>query len=252
MKIIAVANQKGGVAKTTSTFNIAYMKAKQGKRVLMVDLDPQASLTISCGFEPGGDNFNGGGITSLLDGSDALDCAFTVDTTGLKNLYLIPSDITLAEVEMKLFTKTNRERKLRKTLSALDAYFDYCFIDCPPQLGLLTINALMAANEVLIPCKTDYLSYRGLKALISTIKEFQSDSELNPNLKLVGIVATMYEKLVTDQRDVLELMEKLAPVIGVVKKAANTSKDVYLGKPVTLSRPKSEPAIAYMDIANKI
>ena len=253
MEIIAIANQKGGVAKTTSTFNLAYYKAMIGKRVLMVDLDPQASLTISCGFEPGGDNFEGYNVCHLFNqGADPADCVFSVPSTKLDNLYLIPSDIDLAETETFLLTKASREKQLKRALNKLAQYFDYIFIDCPPQLGLLSTNALVAADKVIIPCKTDYLSYRGLRALMGTINNVREDEDLNPNLQTAGIIATFYEKQVNDQQDVLRLLEEKAPVLGIVKKAADVYRNVINGQPVIMAKPKSDVAIAYTAIAKSI
>lgn len=250
MRIIALANQKGGVAKTTSTYNLACIKAMQGNKVLMIDLDPQASLTISCGIEPGEKQYS---TSHLFDSkTDPVDCVYSVKSSKQDNLYIIPSDIDLAETETFLFAKTNREKQLKKSLVKLEEYFDYIFIDCPPQLGLLSMNALVAANEVIIPVKTDYLSYRGLRALVTTIETIQSDEDLNSELKLDGIIATMYEKNVKDQRDILVLLELKANLLGIIKKGVDSYKSIIDGVPAVIGNPKSDIAQSYIEIANKI
>lgn len=256
MRTIAVANQKGGVAKTTTTYNLAATKALNGKRVLMIDLDPQASLTISCGMNPDSEEFDKANTCSLFDGkTNPAECAFVVEKPGLENLYIIPSNIDLAVTEIKLVIGRNSDVQLRKAVKKLENYFDYIFIDCPPQLGTLLVNALVAADEVIIPVKTDYLSYRGLKALLNSIEDIQSgdgDKSLNPDLHLTGIIATMFEQRVNDQKDILTILSEKAPVIGIVKKSADIYRNVIDGKPVVLAKKKSDVAMAYTDIANKI
>ena len=256
MKTIAIANQKGGVAKTTTTYNMAAAKAITGKRVLMIDLDPQASLTISCGEQPGADKFGGFSTCNLFDGkTNPAACALTVDKSGLENLYLIPSDIDLAVTETKLVIGRNSDVQLRKAVQQLAEYFDYCFIDCPPQLGTLLVNALVAADEVIIPVKTDYLAYRGLQALLDTIEGIQSgdgDRSLNPDLEFKGIVATMFEKSVNDQNDILTLLGKKANVLGVIKKAAVVNKAIIDGLPVFLANKTADVSKVYIEIAMNI
>ena len=249
MEIIALANQKGGVAKTTSTYNLATEKALEGKKVLMIDLDPQASLTISCGLIPGKSNWN---ICNLFDNeTDPLDCAYLIPSTKMDNLFIIPSDINLAEIEQVLIGKMARERILKKSLKVFTNYFDYIFIDCPPQLGILTTNALVAADKVIIPTKAEYLSYRGIRALKNTINKIISE-DLNNNLKLLGFIITMFEKNINDQRDILEQFEKEAPIIGKVKKSADAYRNVLNGLPVVLSNKKSDLTKSYKEISGKI
>ena len=174
---------------------------------------------------------------------------------GLDNLFIVPSNIDLAVTETKLVVGRNSDVQLRKAVLTLKPYFDYIFIDCPPQLGTLLINALVAADEVIIPVKTEYLAYRGLKALMSTIKDVQSgdgDRSLNPDLVLTGIIATMYKKKINDNQDVLAMLEQKATILGVVKDAADVNKGIVKGRPVVLTNRKAPTAKEYVEIAFKL
>ena len=156
VKTIAIDNQKGGVTKTTATFNIAAAMAEQGKKVLMVDLDSQASLTISAGLEPLDMEYT---VCDLLKKRrvETAKCVYKLEN--IKNLSIIPSIIDLAALEMELQGRTSREKILSRSLKEIKDDYDYIIIDCPPQLSILTLNALAACDYVIIPCKTDYLSY---------------------------------------------------------------------------------------------
>lgn len=255
-KIVALANQKGGVAKTTSCYNLAAQKASDGSRVLMIDLDPQASLTIAAGLEPGADDLGGMSTCNLFDRkTDPLACCFSVEASGLQNLYIVPSDLQLAVTERDLTSSRNSDVQLRMTTQKLRDHFDYIFIDCPPQLGTLLTNALTAADEVLVPVKTDYLAYRGLKALMDTIEGVKSgdgDRSLNPDLQFIGVIATLYKKTSNDHKEILSLLKKNYKVFGVVSDTVSTNKGVVNGRPVVIVEPSSEVAKVYMQIADMI
>lgn len=247
MKIIAFANQKGGVAKTTSTYNMAAAKAKAGYRVLMIDLDPQATLTMISGFTPGDQM----GVCAVLGTKDTIyEGIYNVKETGLENLYIMPSDIELAEVEQRMMSKTAREQILFKKLSFLEDLFDYCFIDCPPTLSLLTINALTAADEVIIPAKAEYTSYRSFRALKNTIDDVIEN--LNPDLHFAGFIITFFEKIVKDQQDMLEEFKQDGTILGTVPKSADVNRNIFKSLPVVVAIPNSKISEKYVDISEYI
>ena len=225
-RIIAVANQKGGVAKTTSTFNLATAKALKGKRVLMIDLDPQASLTIACGIEPGEDRLEGYSTIKLFQkNTDVLETAFKVN--GLDKdvfLFVVPSDPELAKTETQIATSDEKAYFIKDACEVFESHFDYIFLDCPPNLGPFVLNALTAAHEVIIPVKTDYLSFRGLELILDSIANVKASKRLNPDLITKGVIATMYRKQTKDHQDILGLLDQTATLLGVVKESVEASK----------------------------
>lgn len=245
MKVIAIANQKGGVAKTTTTHNLGVALAAQGKRVLLIDLDSQASLTISVGLEPLEVEQT---IVDVLrkEGLPLMECVQRLND----RLHIVTSIIDLAPMEMELLSRASREKILDRALRPVREQYDFILIDCPPQLSILTINALSCADGVLIPVKTDYLAYRGLTQLQDSIQEIQE--LINPGLKVLGVIATLYDTRVADDREILALLRKEYNLLGVIKRLAVAKKGIYDGLAAVEQAPNSDLAREYVAIAEMI
>lgn len=236
--VFSFANQKGGVAKTTSSFNVGAGLAKRGYRVLMIDLDPQASLTIYAGLEPYEYE------KSIVDVLKKPTMDVTKAIVNIReNLDIITSRIELSAVENELLGRTARELVLFEALSSVKALYDYIVIDCPPQLSTLTINALAATDKVVIPCKTDYLAYRGLKQLLETIATVKR--YFKQDLEVVGLLATLFESRVKDDNEILELLREEHTVLGVIKRTAQAKKGMYDGLSAVEFAPRSDLAQEY-------
>ena len=253
-QIIAIANQKGGVAKTTVTHNLGVALALKGKDVLMVDLDSQASLTFCAGVKNPLD-YDGRNIVSILEKNPSVDvreCIYPVGSTEeiRSHLRLWPSIIDLAQIETLMYSRTSRERILSKALEPIHGDFDYILLDCPPQLGLMTINALSAADGVIIPCKTDELSYRGLKQLEDTIADIKD--LVNPRLEIYGVIATLHQSRVSHDKNILEKLYREYRVIGVMKQAAVAKKGVFDGVSAVEYMPTHEISVNVMKIADML
>lgn len=186
-RIIAIANQKGGVGKTTTTVNLATALAACGQKVLLIDLDPQGNASTGFGIDASMREKN---IYDVL--FDLTPVSETIQNTKVKGLDVIPSSVDLSGAEIQLIDTPNREQRLKEGLAKLSNQYDYIFIDCPPSLGLLTLNALIAAQSVLVPLQCEFYALEGLSQLKNTIDRVQNS--FNPTLDLYGIVLTMYDK----------------------------------------------------------
>ena len=244
-KIISFANQKGGVAKTTSTYNIGVTLAQKGKKVLLIDLDSQASLTISAGLEPFAYEKT---IVTLLkkEGTPITKCIQPLQ----HNLDICTSRLELAQLEMEMIGRTMRETVLKRALQSIQEQYDFILVDCTPQLSILTINALACCDYVIIPVKTDYLAYRGVELLMDSIAD--TKDLINPKLSVLGVIATMYEKRVKDDNEILQALDKNYNVIGVIKKMAIVKRGVYDGRSVSQQNPHNDVAVEYNKISDYI
>ena len=248
-RVIAVANQKGGVGKTTTAINLATSLALAGHRVLLVDLDPQSNLTSGVGQK--GQRADGGTVYEALL-SEGEPASF-VRGTEVKNLSLIPADRNLTGAEIELVTATNREHRLRRVITPLRPQFEFIFVDCPPSLGLLTLNALVAADAVLIPLHCEYFALEGLAELVGTMRRVRGS--LNPELDIEGVLLTMFD----DRTNLGQLVAR--DVRGFFKdKVFNTiiPRNVRLGEapshgmPAVIYDAKSRGAAAYLALAREM
>ncbi len=245
---IACANQKGGVGKTTTVVNLATYLALSGDRALVIDLDPQGNATSGLGLEKGAiersvyDAFVG--ATSLPD---------LVEPTVIDGLAVIPSSIGLAGAEVELAPLAQRERRLAQLIDTVAAEYDYVLIDCPPSLGLLTVNALTAVDSVLIPIQCEYYALEGLTQLIATVNLVRDN--LNSNLAIKGIVMTMYDARTNLSAEVTaEVRRHLGNAVfaTIIPRSVRLAEAPSFGLPIALYRPDSKGARAYADLAAEI
>ena len=195
-KIIAVANQKGGVGKTTTAINLSAALAVKNRRVLLIDLDPQGMSTLGLA-KP---KENGKGVyQAMMIGRDLMDC---IQGTELENLYLCPCSPELSGVEAELYASERRERRLSEAVEKARRYFNFIIIDCPPSLSMLTLNGLCAAHGVIIPMQCEYFAMEGLADLVNTIKRVAAN--LNPDLRIIGLLRVMFDPRMTLQQQVSE------------------------------------------------
>jgi len=250
-RVIAVANQKGGVAKTTTTMNIAAGLALDGKKVLVVDLDPQGGCSVSLGIDPS--NLSKTVYNMLM--FDEVKPQDVVIATGA-GFDLLPSNIDLAAAEVELKQQMAAEQVLKSNLAVLVDNYDFILLDCPPSLGVLTVSGFNAADEVLIPMATEPMALRGLEMLVKTIDKVRS--YLNPDLKILGVLGTKYKPNTLSGKEVMEALEDAAQASGVrlfttaVKESVRFAESPSAKKPLILFDPNHAGAKAYAQITKEI
>ena len=248
MKVIAIVNQKGGVAKTTTTVNLATAFAVVNKKILVIDLDPQGNSSTGFGIsQQQRKNTIYQVLTNLIELKDA------IISTDIPNLEIITSNTNLSAAELDLTKLKDREYILMKLLEEIKILYDYIIIDCPPSLNLLTVNALVASNEVLIPMQCDFYSLEGLSHLLKTIEIVEK--KLNPKIKIAGILLTMYDKRnrLTEQveDDVRKCLGELV-FKTVIPRNIKLSEAPSYGKPAIIYDYKCSGAVAYIELTKEI
>ncbi len=246
-KVFAVANQKGGVGKTTTAINLSACLALKNRRTLLIDLDPQGMSTLGLAKR----KETGKGIyQAMMNGRDLMDCIVGTD---LENFYLCPCSPELAGIEAELYQLEQREKRLAAAVDKARRFFNYILIDCPPSLGFLTINALTAADSLVIPVQTEFFCMEGIPDLFQTLETVRT--YFNPKLAVEGIVLTMYDERTNLSKQVAEEIRKSLKHIlfeTIVPRSVRLAEAPSFGKPIVLYDIKSKGAEAYINLAEEI
>ena len=246
-KIISVANQKGGVGKTTTTVNLSTILAKKGKKVLLIDTDPQGNATSGLGVSKDVEL----SVYDILIGDTEFD--ETLQETAIKNLKVCPSNISLAGAEVQLVSMMSREQRLKTKLDKIKDQYDYILIDCPPSLGLVTLNAFTASDSVLIPVQCEYFALEGLGQLLNTVNLVKK--HLNKNLEIEGALLTMYDARTNLSNQVVKEVKKYfgdKVYKTVIPRNVRLSEAPSYGMPITVYDPRSKGAKAYEKFAKEL
>ena len=247
-KIIPIVNQKGGVAKTTTAVNLAAVLAISGKKILLVDMDPQGNASSGLGINT--DDLESSVYAVLINGTKI---GVSIHKTEVKNLVVLPSNIQLAGAEIELVSIEGREFLLKNALQEVKDFFDYIFVDCPPSLGLLTLNALVAATSVIIPIQCEYYALEGLSKLINTINLVKGN--LNKDLEIEGVLMTMFDGRTNLSVQVVDEVKKYFGsklFKSIVPRNVRISESPSYGKPVVLYAPSSRGAEIYFQLGEEV
>ena len=246
-KVISITNQKGGVGKTTTAINLSAAVARKGQRVLLIDLDPQGNATSGLGVERKEDMLS---VYDVLIGDE--DPKEAVQTTKIETLFVLPSQIELAGAEIVLVSMKQREYRMKKVIEALRSDFDFIFIDCPPSLGLLTLNALTASDAILVPIQCEYYALEGLSQLMSTVKIVRR--KLNTHLDIQGVVLTMFSSRMNLCLQVVDEVKhyfKSKVYETIIPRSIRMSEAPSYGLPICLYDPRNIGARAYDALADE-
>ena len=247
-RIVAIVNQKGGVGKTTTAINLGAALAELGRQVVLIDLDPQGNSTSGLGFDVRRQRLT---VYQLLSGEAVIDDVAL--PTAVPGLHLVPSDLSLAGAEIELATQPEREFRLRRALGELRGGFGHVIIDCPPSLGLLTLNALTAANEVLVPMQCEFFALEGLGNLVYTVALVRQ--RLNPELRLGGILMTQFDARTTVAWEVVDQVRRAYPAevfATLIPRNVRLSEAPSHGWPITIYDPSCRGAVAYRELAKEV
>ena len=246
--IVAIANQKGGVGKTTTAVNLAASLAAAERKTLLIDMDPQGNATSGLGLEKG--DLRATAYQAIVGREDLMDIMLP---SPLECLKIVPANIDLIGAEVELVSVGSREYRLKEALGRLPRGFDFIIIDCPPSLGLLTVNALSAAHSVIIPLQCEYYALEGLSELMNTIRLIKGS--YNPRLMIQGILLTMYDTRTNISRQVMDEVRNHFPDLlfsTYIPRNVRLSEAPSFGKPVLLYDVRSRGALAYLDLAKEI